>query len=338
MTIPLESHGEESPSGENLEYDPLFTEMMLAAQPGEERQAGEEVIAAEEPDYREVIDKARAVLAQSHDLRAAVVLGNAELRVNGLPGFAEVTGFIRGCLTDYWETCHPELDADDDNDPTMRVNAAKGLADTDATMRSFRLAPLTNSRQMGRFSLRDIEIAEGDIPVPEDMENAPNTAAISAAFRDTDTADMDAIVAAAEAIVDDLVAINSTFDENTPGQGPDIDPILRIAKRALAKVKSETGADISDDEAAEGSDEGGAQSGGASAARGPISSQADVVRALDQVIEYFEKHEPSSPLPLLINRARRLVGADFVAIVDELAPSGSAEVKAAGGVVESDEY
>ena len=337
MTIPLESHGEEYPSGENLEYDPLFTDMMLASQPGEERQMGDEVIAAEDPDYGQVIEKARAVLEKSHDLRAAVELGNAELRVNGLPGFAEVTAFIRGCLTDYWASCHPELDADDDNDPTMRVNAAKGLADTGATVRSFRFAPLTNSRQMGRFTLRDIEIAEGDIPVPDDMDNPPNTAAISAAFRDTDTAEMDALVAAAEAIVDDLGAIDAAFDENTPGQGPDLDPIIRVAKRVLVRIKSETGADVTEEEAVENGGGQESASGGAPAARGPISSQADVVRALDQIIEYFEKHEPSSPLPLLLSRARRLVGADFMAIVDELAPGGSSEVKSAGGIA-SDDY
>ena len=35
--------------------------------------------------------------------------------------------YIRFCLEEYWETCHPELDADDDDDPTMRVNAVLGL-------------------------------------------------------------------------------------------------------------------------------------------------------------------------------------------------------------------
>ena len=141
----LRSFGDDEPSGENLEYDPVFTEMELAAAPGEERQMGDSVLAAEEPDWREVAQKATAVLEQSHDIRAAVYLATAELAMRGLPGFADVTGYIRGCLEDYWDTCHPQLDADDDNDPTMRVNAVLALADANTVLRGLRRAPLTET-------------------------------------------------------------------------------------------------------------------------------------------------------------------------------------------------
>ena len=134
----LRSFGDDEPSGENLEYDPVFTEMELAAAPGEERQMGDSVLAAEEPDWREVAQKATAVLEQSHDIRAAVYLATAELAMRGLPGFADVTGYIRGCLEDYWDTCHPQLDADDDNDPTMRVNIVAGLCDSSSVLNAIR--------------------------------------------------------------------------------------------------------------------------------------------------------------------------------------------------------
>ena len=48
------------PSGENLEYDPDFTALMLAAQPKEERQAGKEIIPGEDPDFKEVTEKEKA--------------------------------------------------------------------------------------------------------------------------------------------------------------------------------------------------------------------------------------------------------------------------------------
>lgn len=123
----LEPRSSEPPSGDNLEYDPVFTEMELAAQPGEEQQMGDTVVAAEDPDYREVKRTALQVLERSHDLRPAVFLANAVLNLDGLDAFAEVTGYIRGCLEDHWDTCHPELDEDDDDDPTMRINAVQGL-------------------------------------------------------------------------------------------------------------------------------------------------------------------------------------------------------------------
>ena len=185
----LQPKSDDSPSGGNLEYDPVFTEMELAAQPGEERQIGDRVTEAEDPDYGEVAEKALAVLEQSHDLRAAVYLADAVLHTEGMAGFADVTGYIRGCLEDFWDSCHPELDEDDDNDPTMRVNAVQGLcgqpgglAGPSPVYRSVRRAALTDSRSFGRLSMRDIEIAEGQVTAPEGMENIPDTAAVSAAF------------------------------------------------------------------------------------------------------------------------------------------------------------
>lgn len=331
LTITLQSLGAESPSGENLEYEPVFTELMLAAQPGEERQAGEEIIAAEEPDYRTVAEKAAEVLALSHDLRAAVLWAQAAAATSGLPGFAEATGYIRGCLTEFWDTCHPQLDADDDNDPTMRVNAVRGLSGRDTVLRTLRRSPLTDSRQLGRFSVRDIEISEGDRDAPADMENVPTTATISGAFKDTDDETLLVNRDAAQKICDDLEAIDGIFNEQTPGQGPDLDPILNVARKIRDRLNAETGgeAEVAEDTGTEASSETAAAP---QAASGPVRSSADVVRALDQIIEYYAKNEPSSPLPLLLTRARKLVGADFMEIVQELAPSGSGEVKSVGGV------
>jgi predicted component of type VI protein secretion system len=69
----------------------VFTGLMLVAQPSEERQMGDQTIAAEDPDWRDVIAKAEAVLKVSHDLRAAVVLATARLRTHGFEGLAPVT-------------------------------------------------------------------------------------------------------------------------------------------------------------------------------------------------------------------------------------------------------
>ena len=118
----LQPKEEDAPSGANLEYDPAFTDMELAAQPGEETVIGDERTEATDPDYREVAVKATEVLERSHDLRAAVFLADALLQSEGLSGFADVTTFMRGCLEQYWDTCHPELD-EDDGDPIMRINA-----------------------------------------------------------------------------------------------------------------------------------------------------------------------------------------------------------------------
>lgn len=340
----LQSKGDDSPSGENLEYDPAFTDMELAAQGGEERQVGDTVTEAEEPDYRDLAEKSLAILERSHDLRAAVFLADAVLHTEGLSGFADVTQFIRGCLEDYWDTCHPELDEDDDNDPTMRINAVQGLCGQPGGLggpspvyRSLRRAPLTESRNFGRMSLRDIEIAEGVMTAPEDMENIPDTASVAAAFQDTDDDVLEELLAAAQASEANVRAISAVFDEQTPGRGPELDELIKLLsqiRRRLAEwVGGEQPEDANDEESAA---EPGAAPVAAAGAVGGISSPADVSNALDRIIAYYQRAEPSSPVPLILERAKRLVNADFLTIVQDMAPAGIDNVHLIGGIEDED--
>lgn len=334
----LQSKGDDSPSGENLEYDPIFTEMEIAGQPGEETQIGDELTAAEDPDYRDLAEKALAVLAQSHDLRAAVFLADATANTDGLVGFADVTTYILGCLNEFWETCHPELDEDDDNDPTMRINAVQGLGGDSTVYRSLRRTPLTDSRSFGRLSLRDIDIAEGKITAPSDMENIPDPATVSAAFQDTDDDYLAAMLKAAQTAEANVRAISAVFDEQTPGQGPDLDDLIKLLrqiKKRLAEFSAGGAVEDDDDEdAADGP--AGAAPAVAGGAVGGINTPADVTNALDRIIAYYRRAEPSSPVPIVLERARRLVGADFLTIMQDMAPAGIDNVHLIGGIEENE--
>lgn len=338
----LKPRSDDAPSGENLEYDPAFVEMELAAQPGEESQFGGGDV--EGPDYREVYDKALAVLADSHDLRAAVFLADAALHTQGIGVFADVTTYIRGCLEQFWDSCHPELDEDDDNDPTMRINAIQGLcgqpggqSGPSPVYRSLRRAGLTESRSFGRFSMRDIEIAEGVIMAPEGMEKVPDSQSVSAAFQDTDE---DALAETLEAIKRaeaDVRAISAVFDEQTPGQGPELDPLIKLlmqmGKHVAAYAAGEGAGGPEDAAEAAEEDAGGERPmAGGGAAVGAIRSPADVSNALDRIIDYYKRYEPSSPLPILLMRAKRLVNADFMTIINDIAPRGLGDVNVVAGL------
>ncbi|MGZ2747068.1 type VI secretion system protein TssA [Burkholderia stagnalis] len=53
-----------------------------------------------------------------------------------------------------------------------------------------------------------------------------------------------------------------------------------------------------------------------------ISSRADVDSAIDEIIRYFKAHEPSHPAPILLMRVKKLVGADFSELMQELYAEG----------------
>jgi type VI secretion system protein ImpA len=336
----LQSFGEDEPSGEDLEYDPDFIALELAAQPKEEHQVGDSVIAGEEPDYKEVKQAAVKVMERAHDLRAAVYYANAALRSEGLPAFAETLAYMRGCLEQYWPSCHPQLDPDDNDDPTARANAVAGLADNDTILRALRAIPLTDSRMMGRFGLREIQIARGEAPGGKDDAHLEESK-IASAFKDTPQEHLAGLLSGVKAARDHLKAIEAVFDEKVPAQGPDLSPLSRTLFQ-LEKILDEhvEQPEVEEEDVEEAADEAAAPAGGAGGEAAPggdgaaapaaakprgvgqIATRKDVLAAMDRICEYYEKNEPSSPVPVLIRRAQKLVVADFEAIMRDLAPSG----------------
>ncbi|HHO9022271.1 TPA: type VI secretion system protein TssA, partial [Pseudomonas aeruginosa] len=48
-------------------------------------------------------------------------------------------------------------------------------------------------------------------------------------------------------------------------------------------------------------------------------------------LEYYVRHEPSSPVPVLLKRAKTLVTADFAEIVRNLIPDGISQFETLRG-------
>ena len=87
-----------------------------------------EVVPEVVPDWRDVRTQAEALFERTKDLRVAVHLANAVFALEGFTGLRDGLSLIAGLLEGYWETVHPQLDADDDDDPTFRVNAVQELS------------------------------------------------------------------------------------------------------------------------------------------------------------------------------------------------------------------
>ncbi|NSX53674.1 type VI secretion system protein TssA [Parasulfitobacter algicola] len=329
---------DEAPSGEDLEYDADFIELETANQPGEERMIGESVIPAADPDYDQVIDLATALLDRTKDLRIAVTLANAALRTQGLPAFEQVLRYIRDCLENFWDSVHPQLDEEDDDDPTMRVNAVLGLTNRTTVLRSLRMAPLTNSRAFGRFCLRDLEIAAGEITPGSEIENVPSAQNISAAFQDQGADNLTETMAAIVALQDHAKAILAIFDDKLGALGPDLTPLLKMLhdiKQHLAKYTDNTLAE--DDDVAPNVYTAAPKATPNLQGIGAINCPKDVVNAIDRIVDYYARNEPSSPLPLLLTRAKKLVSADFFTIMKDMAPLGVENVALIGGLDEDED-
>ncbi len=325
----------EVPCGENLEYDPEFGELERAAQPKPEQQFGDTVVDAEMPQWRDVQKLALNLFTRTKDLRVATYLTRALVQNAGFIGLADGLAVIAGLLETHWDHVHPQLDEDDD-DPTFRINSLLPLTDAETMLPNVRQAPLVSSRAIGRFSLRDLEIAGGKLSASSQEKTPPDIAMIDAAFMDCDLDELQATAEAVTSGIAHLSAIEAGFANHLGvQQAPDLTSLrneLKVAQSTLTDHLSRRGVGGETDAQMDGANNTNAPDGTPAAAVGEIRSREDVVRMLDRACDYFNRNEPSSPVPLLLQRAKRLVSADFFEVVKELAPDGLTQAQRNAGV------
>ena len=335
------------PSGPNLEFDTEFGTLNRAAEGKPERQSGSAVIPAEDPDWREVETLAAALLERTRDLRPLVHLATAALHRGGLPAFAGALSLVRGLLETRWDSIHPQLDPEDDNDPTARKNALENLVHPRLVIRYIRQLPVTTSR-IARLTWRDLALATGKLQ-PEEGEGKPTLDGVRAAFNDSDPVQIAAIGAACTEAAMALGGIDKVFNDNAGyGVGPDfkdLPKLLRDVTEFIDTYGAAPDAMAMDVAAMDGAAEPEAAAGGrpavAASARPAaataamlteVNSRADAVRLLGLICQYFRRYEPSSPLPLLIDRAVRLADKNFLDILRDLAPDGLMQAQNVTGV------
>jgi type VI secretion system protein ImpA len=187
------------------------------------------------------------------------------------------------------------------------------------------MLPLVTSRTFGRFSLRDLAIASGELPPASDAK-PPAGSAIDGAFAESAVADLQSTAASVRQSLEHLAALETSVGAHVgEDRGPSfakLSGLLRQAHKILAARLEQRGVAA----APLASGEAGAPPVPI-ALPGAVSSREDVVRLLDRMCDYFERHEPSSPIPLLLKRCKRLVSANFLDIVRDVAPDAVSQVE-----------
>jgi type VI secretion system protein ImpA len=198
-----------------------------------------------------------------------------------------------------------------------------------------RRTPIIENKQLGRFALRDIEIASGkQAAAPVEGEPAPPTESeITAALTAAPIEEIQPLEQQVATAITDLQAIDSAMREyGGAASSPDFDALMDTlggVRRVLREQLDLRGAAS----AAGGSAEGGAAgAAGVGQAVGGIKSRQDAIRAIDTIAAFFRQNEPSSPVPILLDRAKNLVGKSFLDALKEIAPEGVAAAKLAGGI------
>ncbi len=337
----LQALSDDAPCGPDLEYDPAFLAFSQACTVKPEAQYGDTISPEVPPEWKTVLRLALQLLARTRDLRLCVPFTRALLHMQGLPGLALGLRLTEQLLDLYWDSVHPQLDPDDGNDPMMRVNTLASLCEGAVVLREILEAVLLDSRIHGRFTVRDMDIATGETEVADDVPKV-SLGLIDAAFTDADLDELQALSASIQSACDSVARIEVIVTEQVgAAQALDMSPLLKIVKRAHGYVADRLQVRLGGNVygASADNDEEGAQiiadGSMTKTIRDEISDRNDVMRVLDKICDYYSEHEPSSPVPLLLMRAKRMVTMNFLEIIEHLAPEGLNQVYSVSGVQES---
>lgn len=333
----------DAPCGLNLEYDAEFLALEQAALGKPEVQYGDTITPAEAPEWKLVKKLALALFERSRDLRVAAPLLRALLALHGVAGFAAGSGLIARLLEERWDSVHPQLDPDDDLDPTLRINSLAGLADPAGVLRELRDCTFLALPGLGGLSLRMLELASGELPAAPG-QSAIAMSSVDAALDDADPAQLAAAASATGAALDSIVRIEALLVQQVgSAQALNLNALTRPLRRMHEVLAAHlaVAADVADlaeaaPAGAAGAASAPAAAGQPSAASASIDSRADVVRMLDKLLAYYERHEPSSPVPMLLQRAKRLAPKNFFEIMEDLAPDSIGQLAVIRGPQDAD--
>ena len=362
----------ENPSGEDLRNDPAFHELERLTEPqlkvvhdGNSRPTSQ----SSPVDWAAVLERAEELRSRGRDLRLLVIVARALANEEGLAGLAEGLTLIARTFEQYWDTMHPSLRTGAPRDAALRrINALLDLQNgQEGLLANLRQVAFFSPRAIGPISGRDLEQAALDERVmlqeaASGLGTAEKAALTSAhnqllnrvragcaAQIDQAGEAMTSLLADARAAIGALDAVDAALNARIEGHGATVPELKKFLQRLLTTLERNSGAGATANGAAKpapqaaepamparnghGAETMASVAGSASAGLPDrINSRDEVVKCLDLVVAFYDRTEPSSPIPHLARRVRRMVHMDFVELMEDLAPSGLKEFRLLAGV------
>lgn len=339
----------EAPSGaEDLSiHDPAFIDLGIKIEGTPEREIGGKIVQeAKAPNWPKIQSAAFNLSTRTHDLRVVMFLTRAMLHMHGLTGLYTGLELINGLIEGYWDTLYPQLNPADNNDPTERINILWALSEGPEIIDPLKNAGLCSPQPTIRIALRDIHIANGKIALTgENKNSALSLPMIEKAFKDCDPKALEFTRDVIEQSTISLKRLERVVEERVGSdQAPDHKKLKAILEEMAAFFDKHLPDRTPPRQSARGR-QAAARHSGADGAATPatadvtpmdgsmetITNRKDVIHLLDQICAYYDQHEPASPVPLLLKRARQLVEKNFVEIVKDLAPQAADQMKSLFG-------
>ncbi|MCO5066536.1 MAG: type VI secretion system protein TssA [Rhizobiaceae bacterium] len=359
----------DNPSGDDLRNDAGFHELERLAEPAikveydeRNRPVAQTTVA---PDWSVIFARADELRQKGRDLRLMVLVTRALAGEEGLAGLAQGLSLLGRTLDEYWDSLHPALRGGAPREAALRrTNALLDLQNPEAgVLGELRRKAFFTLPGIGPVSGRDLEMGTLDervmlqeaaqgLGVKEKAVLAEAHAQLvsrvrgaCAGFADRSPDDFAALVQGGRDSLSAMDELDRVLNARLETHGPTVPDLKRFVERVLATLertnamkKADAPAIAANGEAAPAAPNGvyrepqPIMSGGGLPDR--IASRDEVVKCLDLVVDFYDRTEPSSPIPHLARRVRRMVHMDFVELMEDLAPSGLKEFRLLAGTPE----
>jgi type VI secretion system protein ImpA len=313
---------DEDPAGPDLAYDPQRHAIEQAFDASVSIDASGIVEQRADTDWRQVLETIATLATRTKDLWLAVYFCRAAAESGRLDQVELGVAFVAGLLDRYWDAVHPRLD---EYGVEARKSAFDALASVPAFAGPLRRIVYADHARLGRITGEDIARfhrgGEG-----EEGYGMFRAMLAEAEIREALTEGAVAI----ERIAATLHAIDERLMANAGARNAtDFSALYealstqRVALRSF--VPAEVDIEMPGEEAVAGAE---AAQDGVQPMGTTVRNREDVARVLELVLDYYRRHEPSSPVPMLVERARGWIGLDFMAVLEDIAPTALVDAQA----------
>jgi type VI secretion system protein ImpA len=316
-----EAISKDRPCGDDLEYDPEFVVLQVKAAAKSDAQYGDFVSAPEAVNWSDLERDCKRLLLRTRDVRILVLLVRCRVKLDHATGLRDGLSILAYLLTKWPDAIHPQLVVDGEPDPALRANALAALADPQGLLQDVRELTINGNGAL-RLQTRDVERSLG-MPRPADSL-APDS--VRQQLEDL-RGQKNAALAALDEAMGFATSIDAWGRHHLQDNHPDLEPLLRLLELVTGAAKAAAMPEVVPEVAVRAvpsppvpGQEGATDSPSTDDACDPIEMTTEpdapmgrdaALAAICKARHWFETHEPSSPIPLLLKQAERLTGKRF---------------------------
>lgn len=311
----------DSQCGSEIDYDPDFLELehMVAAKA--EQQYGDTIIPAAPIDWSRALNKACELLGKSKDYRLCCIITRALTHKYGVRGALKGMEAIHSLTEQCWPHAFPAIVFDGETDLFPRANAIAELNSSTGLVGDLRHTDI-RLNATGKITLSRLEKILSGRAENEDFSRDQ----ILQILRD-EVLDHASELLVIKQLLTQITELENLLNQHFGNeQAPDFSQ-LKALLIAVTPIPDQHHVETIETEI--DTQDAGAYSTPRSNPINPavINSHDDAIRLLDKVCEFLARNDPANPAPLLIKRARNMIGQDFYTILSQLAPDAVAQAE-----------